>query len=620
MGKSTSLPQKFIKYGIRWPVAIEPLIIEIEMIRMGGRYKRSDGSLAGEGLEFHFRKAQELAFPEKQWHRWAILEMECFLKYRYIGEMGAAAAGKTSSSASNLLMDWYCYPNCTTTLVCSTSLEILDLRAWGAIKHFHKMAKERYPWLPGNLIEGRRVIIYDPKLATTDGRDFKNGLVAVALKKGEAVVGLQNFVGVHNKRIRLLGDELPMMPRSFLDSLSNLSKCQDFKLIGLGNPNDTINAHGILCEPAAHLGGWEGGIDQTPKTKTWETRFPKGICIQLPGSDSPNMDVPAGHPPPYPYLITREQMEDDAKIWGTDDWHYKMFNDAMMPRGLGNRRFLTRQMCEKFHALDEPHWLSNNRTRIASLDAAYRGVGGDRCVFCEMQFGDEATTLDPKVVAENLLSQDKSKQSRRQIIALIDLIIIPIQSGKEFDLPEDQIVKFVMAECNKRKIPPENFFYDAGMRTSLVQAFSRLWSSQTNSIDCGGKPSEHQVSMDIDVSCRDYYGSFISELWYSVRLCIEAQQFRGLTQEAMLEFCAREWKKVSGNKIEAESKAELKKKTGRSPDLADATVQALWGARQRGFKIARLGVEQRRNESPWKRNWMNKAKQLWNASNLDHAA
>ena len=48
------------------------------------------------------------------------------------------------------------------------------------------------------------------------------------------------------------------MPRAFLDSAANLSKCEDFKLVGLGNPNETTNAHGVLCEPHPDLGGWEG--------------------------------------------------------------------------------------------------------------------------------------------------------------------------------------------------------------------------------------------------------------------------------------------------------------------------------------------------------------------------
>jgi hypothetical protein len=538
---------------------IDPVSMEMDMVRHGGQWTKQDGKIAGEGLFHHFKRFQELLWPELQWHRWRDLQTECFLNYTYIGEMGCAAAGKSQTASANCLADWYVWPDCTTVLVSSTDLSSLDLRAWGMVKQLHRIAKDNYHWIPGHLIEGRRVIIQDPKSESSDGRDFKNGIVAVPCKKGSAWTGLQSYAGIHNKRVRLLGDELALMPRVFLDSTSNLSKCADFKMVGIGNPNETTNAHGALCEPAVHLGGWEGGIDQTPKTKTWETRWPNGICIQLPGSDSPNMDAPADEPPPFPFLMTRKQMEDDAHIWGVDDWHFAMMNDAKMPRGQGSRRVLTRQACVKFGAFNPPKWRDTSRVSIAFLDAAYRGVGGDRCVFGELQFGQEATRLGEDVVT-TLLSQAGGGVTHPSIIALIDLTVIPVKADLVTESPEDQIVAFCKSQCEARGIPPENLFFDAGMRTSLVTSFCRLWSTGVNSVDCGGRPSETQVSSEIKTAARDYYSKFVTELWFSVRYAVESRQFRGLTEEACQEFCQREWKLVSGNRIEIETKDEMKTK------------------------------------------------------------
>ena len=102
--------------------------------------------------------------------------------------------------------------------------------------------------------------------------------------------------GIKNKRLRAIFDEAQFCPRSFVDSISNLNKNTDFKCIVSGNPKDTTDALGAICEPAAHLGGWDGGIDQTGGTKMWETRFPRGVCIQLVGTDSPNLDGKMGIP------------------------------------------------------------------------------------------------------------------------------------------------------------------------------------------------------------------------------------------------------------------------------------------------------------------------------------
>lgn len=315
-------------------------------------------------------------------------------------------------------------------------------------------------------------------------------------------------------------------------------------------------------------------------------------------------------------------MQDDAKIWGETDWHFSMMNRACMPRGQGTRRVLTRQACQKFGAFNQPVWRDTRRTSIAFLDAAYRGVGGDRCVFGELQFGYEAKSSTTSEIISDFISQGTASDSFPKIIALVDLMTIPITAGIEGDSPEDQIVKFCQAQCEVRSIPAENLFFDAGMRTSLVTAFCRTWSTGVNSIDCGGKPTETQVSSEIRTIARDYYSKFISELWFSVRLAVESSQFRGMTEEACNEFCQREWKLVSGNKIEIESKEEMKLKTGRSPDLADAIAVGLFGARKRGFMISKLIPEDEDTTQTlaWKRQAQDRARKVWGSGSLNYAA
>lgn len=611
-------------YGLLWNTVLAPLEIEFQMIRNGGTWKRKDGSVVGNGLLWHWQRAKKLIWPEHDQHRWDELRTKCFLEYTYIGEMGAAAGGKSDSSACNFLLWWYLYPQHTTVLVSSTDIPSLELRVWGMIKKYHRAAKERWPWLPGFLIEGKRMITLDPRQDCEEGRDFRNGIIAVPCKKGSAYVGMGSYVGIHNKRVGLLGDEMNLMPRAFLDSTANLSKAETFKMTGLGNPNETTNAHGALCEPAMEIGGWDGGIDQTPGTKTWKTRWPNGVCIQTPGTDSPNMDDPPGTPPRYPYLVTREQIEHDAAIWGRDDWHFTMMVDGKMPRGQGSRRVITRPMCERGRALEQPIWRDSRRTRIGFLDAAYRGVGGDRCVFGELQFGPEAEPLpEPGRPTFVLVNRETNTVAERQIIALVDLMVIPISGEKGVEEPEDQIVRFVMAQCENRGIAPENFFFDAGMRTSLVTAFARLWSAQVESLDSMGRPDERQVSANIAVKCCDYYANRVTQFWYDVRHCIEAQQFRGLTEDAMREGCIREFKQVRGNKIEVETKADMKTKSGRSPDLFDGISYGVAGALKRGFVITKIGTARERANpaaSRWKADAREKARVAWHAADLEFAS
>lgn len=615
--------KRFERYNLYWEETVDPLIIEFRMIQNGGRWKKQDGTMAGNGMFFHWKRAQEILWPEMKWHRWRELQTKCYLEYRYIGEMGCAAAGKSDTAAGNVLLDWYCWPNCTTVLISSTTLPELELRIFGMIKKYHKLARERKPWIPGNLIESRRMITYDDRSDSEDGRDFRNGILGVACKKGDRYVGLGAYIGIHNKRVRMVGDELHLMPRAFIDSLSNLAKCPDFKMVGLGNPNDTTNAHGFLCEPAAHLGGWESGIDQTPKTKTWETKMPRGVAIQLPGPDSPNMDVPEHEPVPFPFLCTRQHLQDDAKIWGTNDWHYTMFNEARMPRGQGSRRFLTRQEALKFGAMNPPNWANSARTKVLFLDAAYRGVGGDRCIFGEIDFGDEVAPLEvnQNILLDAIASQRSLPSYRRQIMTLVDIIAIPISADRGSDLPEDQIVQFCKEQAEIRGIPPANLFYDAGMRTSLVSAFARLWSAAVNTIDFGGPPTERKVSADIDIMCKDYYSKFVTELWGSVRLVVHNGQFRNMTEDVLWEFCAREWKMVSGNRMEAETKEDMKLKCGKSPDLADGVAIGVEGCRRLGFIIRKdKAPEDEEKNDRWKSQLMQKMAKARAAHSLNYRA
>jgi hypothetical protein len=604
-------PTTFVKYGLNWPTTADPIHIERSMLAKGGQWKGKHGQTIGLGMFEHFINFQKLLWPHKKWHKWNELQLDCYIKYRSIGVIGPASSGKSFESATDALADYYVFPDCTTVLCCSTTREMLEQRIWGEIKRHHSLAKKLRSWLPGHIIESRQRIITSDKSESDEGRDFRNGLLGVPCKKGNDMVGLGDFAGVKNKRVRLLADELSLLPRVFVDAISNLDKNPDFKGIGMGNPKDTTDALGVFCEPSAELGGWDGGIDQGPGTKTWATRRPQGICIQLPGSDSPNLDGKLGIP-----LITQEQIDRDVAFYGKDSLWFSMMDEGKMPRGQGSRRVLTRNMCIKHRAMEEPIWKNSNRTRIAFLDAAYKGVGGDRCVYGELEFGEEVdTSLDPgTVIVENLVSQKPSLTSKRNIISLRETTVIPIVASSKEEA-EDQIVQFVMKRCLDGGIVPENFFYDSGMRTGLVSAFGRLWSVYTNPIDCGGNASDRKVSEQIEMICKDYYSKFITELWYSVRHAVEAAQWRGLTEDVIMEFSQREWTVVGKNKIEVEPKANMKLKTGRSPDLADAVAVGLEGAKRRGFVINRLS-----DQAPvqFKSDWMDELKKKATAIRRGH--
>lgn len=576
---------KIEKYGLLIDPLLDPLALEIEMIRHGGQWKMKDGRVVGRGLFYHFVQLESLLWPHKKWHKWSELVLENYLKYRSIGCMGPASSGKSFCFATDALADYYCYPDETTVLCCSTTREMLEQRIWGEVKKHHILAKAVRSWVPGHIKESRQRIVTATRDADVEGIDVRNGFLGVPCKKGNDYVGLGDFAGVKNKRVRLIADELHLLPRVFVDAIANLDKNPDFKAAGLGNPKDTTDALGIMCEPAADLGGWDGGIDQSPGTKTWKTRRPQGVCIQLPGSDSPNLKGDLGIP-----LITQADIDRDVAFYGTDSIWVTMMDEGKMPRGQGSRRVLTRNMAVKNRALEDPIWRNSNRTRIACMDAAYKGVGGDRCVYAEMEFGDEIESTAVDGEQEVLVSQAVPKEPIRPILHLVRTEVIPINAQSK-DEAEEQIVNYVKEHCEASGIPPDKFYFDSGMRTGLVSCFGRLWSPYVQSIDCGGPASEKQVSDQIQMICKDYYFNYVTEMWYSVRNIVESGQFRGMTEDVLMEFCQREWGMTGRNKIQVEPKEEMKKKTGRSPDLADTIAIGTEGARRLGFVIKNLGKQ-----------------------------
>lgn len=62
---------------------------------------------------------------------------------------------------------------------------------------------------------------------------------------------------------------------------------------------------------------------------------------------------------------------------------------------------------------------------------------------------------------------------------------------------------------------------------------------------------------------------------------------RGLSEDCAREGYMRLWTLVAGNKMSVEPKKEMKARLNRSPDLADALVTGIEGARRLGFIIGK---------------------------------
>lgn len=559
--KATDLP--YLK-RLQWPTQ-DRFLIERTMIRNGGKLHG-----LGEGLAYHTKAAIAALWPHFYWHRWSHLQIETMAEWDEVPIQGPASSGKTYVAAAYGLLQYFVWPKGTTVVMSSTTREGLQLRIWGSIKELYNVAKERRSYLPGRLIESRYMLTSAAEPRSSDeAADFRDGIIGVACMQGNTFRGLSNYVGLKNDRIILMADEASLMGPGFLDSLANLRKNPSFKFICMGNPKDPGDALGKAAEPAAHLGGW-GGHSSEAKTQTWPTRARRGMAIQLCGYDSPNYDYPRGLNP-FKGIITPEQIEDDLAYYGESSLQFSMMNLGVMPKDASTRRVITRLLAEQRQAFESATF-SGPMTEILSLDPAYKGIGGDRCVLTHLRFG--------------------MGLSGRPILAFAaPQIMVPIDAGSRATA-EEQIAHFVREYAVSRNISPENFGLDATMAGTLVAQIGLTWSPSIIAITCGGAPPDRKIREGDPKLESEAYGKFVSALWFASYYAMDAGQLRNVPQDAVEEGSMREWK-VNNNQsarrkdpvIDVEPKEDMKKRMGRSPDLWDSFVVGVEVARRRGFTI-----------------------------------
>lgn len=605
------MPTKYqVKYNMRWPIdpKWDDLSIELECIKRGGTWLAKSGATCGAGLFHHFMSARTLLWPDRYRHRWTDLIYQSIIDNTCIILMGAGSTGKTATASEYALIDYWAHPQNTIVLITTTTMEKLDLAVYGELKMLHQAAKERFPNLDGHVLENRKAISTD-NLDKDGARDIRRGVIGRPCFTGSKYVGLGALVGIKQERITFIGDELQFMQQTFYDCLPNMfqsSKVGDdgepqVKVIGSGNPkHDPADMLSIAAEP---LEGWKS-VQNNDKTCVWKTKFRRGVCVNLIGTDSPNFDFPEDKVPRYPRLISPQSIRNVEDRWGrTSLQFYSQCVGKMMMNFAGNR-VVTRELCEQHGAFSKVIWKNTNLTRIGFLDPAWGGANADRCVWGYLEFGTDI--------------------KEQEVIKFCHYGVIPIETAVDV-LPDDQIAQFIKKQCATYDIDPANFFYDSTGRGTTGAAFARVFGYQVPvPISFGDRPSSRPVRYDLYVveasgmkrlkRCDEEYGKFVSELWFTARNIIECGQMRELDNDVCNELCMREYTTIRGNKIDVETKDETKARMGRSPDLADSTICGLEGARQRGFQIRRLGADIIESQGQDPNDWIREEADLYQSA------
>lgn len=606
-------PKAIERYGTRWRGDLSDIQIEIESIRRGGNWISPSGNPAGIGLAAHYKNLDRLLWPEDVWDEWDDwINREACLG-GVLGCAGPSSSGKSHGLVKFALKVFRCFPDNTTILVSSTTLPALDRKIWGELVSYWNSARDRDPEFPGVYTESRREITPDGR--EIEGRDRRNGIKGIPCRQGQRWVGLGDYVGTKNEHVVLISDEAPMMSPTFYDAIGNLRSNPWWFVGASGNAHDPLDAFGKLCEPKD---GWDQLV-QGDKSQTWRTRDPQGRVIRFDGLDCPNLKAGPGKEPCRRKMTWRYVKEMRA-TYGEGSWQWETWVRSRFMVNVMEKRLFVRKFCEKFRAFSDPEWTEGSLTRLVSLDAAFGAVGGDRCIAMDWAFGesgDMAASKEAFTVGIGSNGEIRLGANTKKRLALLKTYLVPVDATKPL-LPAYQIAEWAKNHCEELGIPPSHFFFDASMRGELVSAIMQTWSTAVVAIDFGGQATDRPDPENPSQKCSDAYWQFVTELNFSLRAIIRADQFRGMTLDIVREAEMRSWDQVAhGNskRVQIEPKKKMKERVNWSPDLCDCAACGVEGARRLGFQIGQLGIERRRASGP---NELDKAAEKWKEAQKKH--
>lgn len=495
---------------------------------------------------------EELPEPMMVKHPWAVDMIKAVIRNKYVSIGGAASSGKSHTMAAWGILNWLSAPRDTLVLLTSTTLREARKRIWGSVisllsviegaplKIRDSIGNVAYVNEQGNLIE-------------------RAGLSLIAAERSKTREAVGKFIGIKQKRVILIGDELAELSEAILQAgLSNLSKNPYFQLIGMSNPSSRFDAFGVWSEPKH---GWDS-VDTNIDDK-WKTKW-GGEYLRFDGERSPN--VTAGKTI-FPWLPTAEKLAEDQALLGPESRGYMrmvraVFFDSDETEGVYSEAEITRS-----GAMGSIEW-QGTPTPIAGLDPAFTN-GGDRTILYTGKVGYNNTGQYCVLFEDPIhLNDDATNKAVPRTY---------------------QIVRQVKEACNKRKILPENVAVDAtGAGAPFCDVLAGEWSDQILRVSFGGKASDKRVSANSKMVGQELYVNRVSELWFVGKELIRTKQLFGINNDLAQEITNRNYDMVKGAslRMKLESKPEYKSRFGRSPDLADAAFLCLDLARQRHGLVA----------------------------------
>jgi len=536
------------RYNLQFSVQLKDIELELYAFRINHRIENG-----GLGAFKHFKNAANLLWPSLIWNPWLDKQIESLCENQWVCWAGCGASGKTYSASLYSMVYFLADPAQTSVILTSTTAKMIRKRGWPVIQELYRTCKGGYP---AHMVDSKTT------LQAVRGDD-KHAIFSIPVLDGSTSKAVANIQGIRSPRTMVIVDEATDTPEAAFEACSNLQKgTKEFKFLAIGNPHSKFDQHGRFATPK---NGWSS---ISIEDQEWETE--RGVCVRFDGMKSPNMLAGKSK---YEFLINEDQIKQAQKYDGEDSPKFWKYTRGMWsPEGVC-KTVLSESLIEKYRVM-HPATFIRESNMIAGLDPAF--AGGDRCVIQLARYGD----FDNGKMGIQL--------ERNEVI--------------ELDANSSEPVHFQIANrtrqiCEENNIHPSKLAIDAtGEGGGLCDILAKTWSSEIQRVEFGGKASDRPVSPEDHRPSCDVYANKVTELWFSVRQWAINEQLRNMQHDVAIEFCGRMFDDEKRMTI-IERKVDMKSRTGKSPDLADAVALVVEMARRLGGYAS--ATKQTNGNSSW---------------------
>jgi hypothetical protein len=533
--------KKNVHYGIDFDATypggvFNPLSIELAC------YK--DRLKTGKPREFHFRNAFNIVWPKFQWNEWCEMMMFAWCNFRIICVIGHTRASKSYFFAYLVLLDYLGAAPMTASTLTTTKFDALKTRMWGDMMRALEAIEN--PALVQVIQNMFRITNTSNEMkfasATESHGDDKFMIQGVATDSADKTAG--KIRGQHADRRRIIGDEAQDIAPAIYKAIANAISAPDFIGGLLSNPVEKLSEFGKWCEP---INGWSSVHDTD---LSWLTKTPGGICLHFDGLQSPN--IKAGKTI-FPYLLDQAYIDFIRTRFGEDSLEWWMYIRGFFPPDGTVARVWPNATLEKAKAAAEYDYPPEV---VASLDPAY-------------EYDDPVLTI---ALIGRLRDSRPCCMAKKQH---------RIKLGQSDVMTKDrQLANETMRICKDEGVLPENFICDTtGNGRSVFALLFESWSNKIQKLEYGGAATERPLRLNDPKPSNEQVKYFVAELWFRASylaadglLC----GFSNLDPKCEDDLSARRYTiKQDGERkvMVVETKDEMKKRLGRSPDYGDSLCQ-----------------------------------------------